>query len=70
MFWKYVNFSSSFIVTEWREKFDNFDRNKDGGISAFELERLLQYVGFNPTKDELVDYMKQLDKNSLYQNFI
>ncbi|XP_060608633.1 troponin C, slow skeletal and cardiac muscles-like [Ruditapes philippinarum] len=49
---------------EWREKFENFDRNKDGGVSANELERLLQYVGFNPTQEDLAEYMKQLDKNS------
>lgn len=48
---------------DWREKFKHYDKNQDGVISASELGRLLQYLGFCPTDKELEHYMQQLDKN-------
>lgn len=68
---------SYYIVhAEWRKKFDNFDMNKDGVISGDEITRLMQYVGFNPTKDDEEDFLQRLGKTnnsnciffSLYQN--
>ncbi|XP_052766260.1 troponin C-like isoform X2 [Mya arenaria] len=49
---------------EWRAKFNNFDSDHSGCICMRECKRLLQYVGLNPTDDEIQEFMKQVDKNN------
>ncbi|XP_060608651.1 uncharacterized protein LOC132760644 [Ruditapes philippinarum] len=52
-----------FDEEEWRRKFDNYDMNKDGVISGEEITRLMQYVGFNPTKADEEDFLQRLGKS-------
>lgn len=54
------------FITDYFRLFNNFDKDQNGFIDVSELERVLQYFGFNPTKKELEDYMNDLDKNSTY----
>jgi hypothetical protein len=37
--------------------------NKDGVISGEEITRLMQYVGFNPTKADEKDFLQRLGKS-------
>ncbi|XP_045187251.1 neo-calmodulin-like [Mercenaria mercenaria] len=48
---------------EWFELFNRFDKNQDGVIECYELKPFLNYLGFNPTDDEMNFYMELLDKN-------
>src|SRR6218665_1061839 len=49
------------IWTELREAFDLFDRNRDGRITAPELETVMRSLRLEPTDDELTNMIKQAD---------
>ncbi|WAR19090.1 CALM4-like protein [Mya arenaria] len=55
--------ASQWSKEEWRAKFSNYDSDQSGGISMQECKRLLQYVGLNPTEDEVQQFMKKADTN-------
>ncbi|KAL4239167.1 hypothetical protein ACF0H5_003869 [Mactra antiquata] len=44
------------------KKINHYDKNQDGVICVNELGRLLQYLGFNPTDEEVKEYMKKIGK--------
>ena len=46
---------------DWQDVFDQFDKDKDGKISAKELENAMQSMGQNPTVEEIQEMMKEVD---------
>lgn len=54
------NISMDFIL-EMREAFQLFDKNGDGFISAKELGVLMRTLGRNPTEDEILNIMNEID---------
>ncbi len=50
-------------ISESKQVFDLFDKDKSGSISISELERLFKALGANPTKDEMKVIMQEADKN-------
>ena len=48
---------------ELQDVFDQFDKDKDGKISANELENAMQSMGQNPTVEEVQEMMKEVDLN-------
>lgn len=51
-------------LDELREAFSIYDINKDGAITTRELGTVLRQLGHNPTEAELLEMIKELDKNS------
>lgn len=51
-------------LDELREAFSIYDINKDGAITTRELGTVLRQLGHNPTEAELLEMIKDLDKNS------
>jgi len=54
------NISMDFIL-EMKEAFQLFDKNGDGFISAKELGVLMRTLGRNPTEDEIMNIMNEID---------
>lgn len=54
------NISMDFIL-EMKEAFNLFDKNGDGYISAKELGVLMRTLGRNPTEDEIMNMMNEID---------
>ncbi|XP_059084241.1 neo-calmodulin-like [Tigriopus californicus] len=54
------NISMDFIL-EMKEAFQLFDKNGDGYISAKELGVLMRTLGRNPTEDEIMNIMNEID---------
>ena len=50
-------------VTECKEIFDMFDKDKSGYISTKELADALRSLGLNPTSSELEDIQKEVDQD-------
>ena len=48
---------------ELKEAFNMFDRDKDGLINYNELGNVLQSQGFNPTNQELLEMIADVDEN-------
>ena len=48
---------------ELKEAFDMFDRDKDGLINYNELGNVLKSQGFNPTNQELIEMIGDVDEN-------
>ena len=48
---------------ELKEAFNMFDRDKDGLINYNELGNVLKSQGFNPTNQELLDMIADVDEN-------
>lgn len=48
---------------EIREAFNLFDKNGDGTINTKELSAVMEELGQKPTKKELKDFMKEVDKD-------
>ncbi|XP_050221356.1 probable calcium-binding protein CML18 [Mercurialis annua] len=51
-------------LTELREIFRSFDRNKDGSLTQLELGSLLRSLGLKPSEDQLEAMIQKADKNS------
>ncbi|KAH3711711.1 calmodulin-4-like [Dreissena polymorpha] len=58
-----VAMANQWTKEEWRAKFDNYDSDKSGTIEMREAKRLMQYVGLNPTDEDVLAFMKEVDKN-------
>ena len=50
-------------ISELKEVFDLFDKDKSGAISLEELERLFKAIGANPKEDEIEAILKEIDKD-------
>ena len=59
-----ISWSNAGYILGYREAFDTFDENGDGTLCVKELMQIMMCVGFNPTDDDMPDYMAMLDKNS------
>ena len=44
----------------YKKAFELFDKNNDGKISVKDLEKMMNGLGMNPTKDELKGTVKQI----------
>lgn len=50
-------------LDELKEAFNNYDLNNDGVISTMELGIVLRQIGQNPTEAEILEMIKDLDKD-------
>ncbi|XP_035517483.1 calglandulin-like isoform X1 [Morone saxatilis] len=50
-------------ITEYKGVFEMFDEEGNGDVKTLELERLMSLMGINPTKRELSQMAKDVDKN-------
>ena len=48
---------------DFQDIFDQFDKDKDGKISAKELENAMVSMGQNPTNEEITEMMEEADLN-------
>ncbi|XP_033764298.1 calmodulin-A-like [Pecten maximus] len=48
-------------IAEFKEAFDLFDKDGDGRVSARELETVMKSLGQEPTEQELVDMINEVD---------
>ena len=53
------------FLDEAKNAFDVFDDNKDGYIESRLIERALRALGFNPTSDEMVDILRDVDNRMI-----
>lgn len=51
-------------LDELKEAFSIYDINKDGAITTRELGTVLRQLGHNPTEAELLEMIKEVDKNN------
>ncbi len=49
-------------ITEIREIFTLFDKDSDGQVATTELGTMIRALGFNPTEQEIVEQMNNIDK--------
>ena len=65
---------SPLILTEYREAFNLFDKDGDETISTPELLTVMRSLGHNPSQDDIMDMIKEVDKNGkshvLWRNHI
>ena len=54
---------SPLILTEYREAFNLFDKDGDETISTPELLTVMRSLGHNPSQDDIMDMIKEVDKN-------
>lgn len=50
-------------ITEYKGVFEMFDEEGNGDVKTQELERLMSLMGINPTKRELLQMAKDVDKD-------
>uniref|UniRef100_A0A8D3B104 EF-hand domain-containing protein n=1 Tax=Scophthalmus maximus TaxID=52904 RepID=A0A8D3B104_SCOMX len=50
-------------ITEYKGVFEMFDEEGNGDVKTQELERLMSLMGINPTKRELGQMAKDVDKD-------
>lgn len=50
-------------ITEYKGVFEMFDEEGNGDVKTLELERLMSLMGINPTKRELRQMAKDVDKD-------
>lgn len=53
-------------ITEYKGVFEMFDEEGNGDVKTQELERLMSLMGINPTKRELSQMAKDVDKDGEY----
>lgn len=51
------------FVTELREAFEEFDKDKDGLISCKDLGNLMRTMGYMPTEMELIELGQNINMN-------
>lgn len=51
-------------LDELKEAFSIYDINKDGAITTRELGTVLRQLGHNPTEAELLEMIKEVDRNN------
>ena len=49
---------------EYQDAFEMFDKDKDGAITARELGNMMRSIGQNPTDEEVMAIIKEVDLNS------
>ena len=49
---------------EYQDAFEMFDKDKDGAITARELGNMMRSIGQNPTDEEVLAMIKEVDLNS------
>ena len=54
------------VCSEIREAFQLFDKDGSGSISTKELGMAMRSLGQNPTEDELMDMVNEVDENGLF----
>jgi len=54
---------SDLIKAEYRTAFQTFDSNKDGKINEEDLEKLMNYLKFNPTKEDIKNMIEEFHKD-------
>merc|ERR1712106_113724 len=47
-----------------KEAFALFDRDRDGEINTEELGKVMRTHGFNPSEEDLIDMIRNVDKNA------
>ena len=50
-------------IAEYKEAFSQFDKDGKGAISDKELVTVLRALGNNPTEDELVTMIREVDED-------
>ncbi|XP_022063704.2 calglandulin [Acanthochromis polyacanthus] len=64
---RFISFQASKLtqeqITEYKGVFEMFDEEGNGEVKTQELERLMSLMGINPTKRELSQMAKDVDKN-------
>lgn len=48
-------------IEDYKEAFNNFDKNRDGTIDQGELGVVMRSLGFSPTKQQIEDMMAKVD---------
>nr|pir calmodulin-related calcium-binding protein - Stylonychia lemnae (clone 719) [Stylonychia lemnae] len=52
-------------INECRETFKMFDKDGDGTITAKELGIVMRQLGLNPTEDELLEMIQEVDEDGM-----
>lgn len=55
--------SFCFCLTELRDAFKEFDKDKDGFISCKDLGNCMRTMGYMPTEMELIELSQQINMN-------
>ena len=59
------------LLDDAKSAFDVFDDNNDGYIESKLIERALRAIGLNPTSDEMVDILRDVDNKMIsYFSFL
>ena len=63
--WRSITNTTSAIVviTELRDAFKEFDKDKDGFISCKDLGNCMRTMGYMPTEMELIELSQQINMN-------
>lgn len=57
-------------IKEYKGVFEMFDEEGNGDVKTQELERLMSLMGINPTKRELSQMAKDVDKDGEYKQWL
>ena len=59
------------LLDDAKNAFDVFDDNRDGYIESHLIERALRAMGLNPTSDEMIDILRDVDNRMIsYFSFV
>ena len=50
-------------MEEWRETFRDMDVDNSGYLTVTEIQQGLQKIGVNISKEDITDFIKQVDDN-------
>ena len=56
------------LFVEYREAFNLFDNDGDETITSPELLTVMRSLGHNPSQDDIMDMIKEVDRNGNMQN--
>uniref|UniRef100_A0A3Q4HSA1 Calmodulin like 6 n=1 Tax=Neolamprologus brichardi TaxID=32507 RepID=A0A3Q4HSA1_NEOBR len=56
------------IIKKYKVNFEMFVEEVNGGVKTQELERMMSLIGINPTKTELIQMAKDVDKEDTLFN--